>query len=161
MTDATDIDVRDLKSVRTAAKSQPDLLLGDDWVSPQAIQENELFAQRRARGLIQLRKSPIARKIITFNLIAMILLVAGVLYLNPSRDNLAYQRANGLVNEAELVADVLEASMPVTVPVDLRTGDGIDVVRTLAGMDLRGGIDVAVYDPAGVLVATALSLIHI
>lgn len=155
MTDATDIDVRDLKSVRTAAKSQPDLLLGDDWVSPQAIQENELFAQRRARGLIQLRKSPIARKIITFNLIAMILLVAGVLYLNPSRDNLAYQRANGLVNEAELVADVLEASMPVTVPVDLRTGDGIDVVRTLAGMDLRGGIDVAVYDPAGVLVATA------
>ncbi len=155
MTDVSDIDVRDLNSVRKAAKSQPDLVLGDDWVSPTALHEQEMLEQRRSRGLIQLRNSPIARKIITFNLIAMILLVAGVLYLNPSRDNLAYQRANGLVNEAELIADVLEARMPMTAPVDLITGDGIDVVNTLAEMDLRGGIDVAVYDPSGTLIATA------
>ncbi len=155
MTDVSDIDVRDLNSVRRAAQSQPDLILGDDWVSPQALSEREMLEKRQSRGLIQLRNSPIARKIITFNLIAMILLVAGVLYMNPSRDNLAFQRANGLVNEAELIADVLEARMPVTAPVDLVTGDGIDVVRTLAEMDLRGSIDVAVYDPNGTLVATA------
>jgi len=41
----------------------------------------------------------IARKIITFNLIAMMLLIAGVLYITSSRDNLAYQRATGLVAE--------------------------------------------------------------
>ena len=95
MTDASPIDVRDLQSVRRAA--QTDVVLGDDWVSPQGASEQELFEERRRRGMFHLRNSPIARKIITFNLIAMILLIAGVLYLNPSRDNLAYQRANGLV----------------------------------------------------------------
>ncbi len=158
MTDVSDIDVRDLNSVRRAAKKDagtPDVVLGDDWVQPQAAGDNELAEGRRKRGFFNLRKSPLARKIITFNLIAMILLIAGVLYLNPSRDNLAFQRANGLVNEAELIADVLEARMPASVPVNLMTGDGIDVVDTLEEMDLRGGIDVAVYDVDGTLIATA------
>ena len=133
MSDVTEIDVRDLNSVRRAAKKDagtPDVVLGDDWVQPQGVGDNELAEGRRKRGLYNLRKSPLARKIITFNLIAKILLIAGVLYLNPSRDNLAYQRANGLVNEAELIADVLEARMPATVPVNLMPGDGIDVVET-------------------------------
>jgi two-component system sensor histidine kinase ChvG len=156
MTDVTSIDVRDLNSVRqAAAAATPDVVLGDDWVSPQASGESELFEKRRRRSLLNLRNSPIARKIITFNLIAMILMIAGVLYLNPSRDNLAYQRANGLVNEAELIADVIEASMPVAAPVNMVTGDGIDMLSTLLEMDLRGGIEVAVFDQNGVLVATA------
>jgi len=156
MSDIPEIDVRDLQSVRRAAsQGQPDVVLGDDWVSPQSAGEKELFDRRRKRGLADLRKSPIARKIITFNLIAMILMIAGVLYMNPSRDNLAFQRANGLVNEAELIADVLEARMPVTAPVNLISGDGIDVAATLKGMDLRGGVNVAVFDPTAVLVATA------
>jgi len=42
MTDVSPIDVRDLKSVRQAAEaSSPDVVLGDDWVSPQAAGENE------------------------------------------------------------------------------------------------------------------------
>lgn len=150
------IDVRDLNSVRRAAKEQPELVLGDDWVAPQSSIERELMQRRKARRMVSLRKSPIARKIITFNLLAMILLVAGVLYSNPSRDNLAFQRANGLVNEAELIADVLEARMPLSAPVDMVTGDGIDVIRTLAEMDLRGGIEVSVFSPDGTLVASAI-----
>ncbi|MBS1302196.1 sensor histidine kinase [Loktanella sp. SALINAS62] len=153
MTDAAGhIDVRDLNSVRHAATQQPRLLLGDDWVAPQSITEREMLARRRGRHLLNLRHSPIARKIITFNLLAMILLVAGVLYLNPSRDNLALQRASGLLNEAELIADVLEARMPSSAPVDLVSGDGIDVARTLAELDLRGGIEVNVYSASGVIV---------
>ena len=156
MTDAArHIDVRDLNSVRRAAKD-PEVVLGDDWVSPQSSSEMELMRRRKARRMVSLRKSPIARKIITFNLLAMILLVAGVLYSNPSRDNLAFQRANGLVNEAELIADVLEARMPLSAPVDMVTGDGIDVVRTLDEMDLRGGIEVSVFNPDGTLVASAI-----
>ena len=153
MTDASPIDVRDLQSVRKAAEAS--VVLGDDWVSPAAPGEQELIEGRRKRGLVNLRNSPIARKIITFNLIAMILLIAGVLYMNPSRDNLAFQRASGLVNEAELVSDVLEARMPLNAPINLMTGDGIDVATTLLNMDLRGGIDVTVYDPSGAVVATA------
>ena len=156
MTDAArHIDVRDLNSVRRAARKEPDLVLGDDWVAPQSLSEQDVARRRKARRLVNLRSSPIARKIITFNLLAMILLVSGVLYLNPSRDNLAYQRANGLVNEAELIADVLEARMPLSAPVDLASGDGIDVARTLSEMDLRGGIAVNIFDPTGQLLATA------
>lgn len=151
-----EVDIRDLKSVRRAADAaRPSVVLGDDWVAPPSSTEAELEAERRRRNWVNLRNSPIARKIITFNLVAVIMLVAGVLYLNPSRDNLAYQRASGLVNEAELIADVLEARMPSTAPVNLITGDGIDVVATLANTDLRGGIVVTVYDLAGTQVATA------
>ena len=157
MTVAPKIDIHDLESVRAAAKT-PDLVLGDDWVAPQPLGENELGERRRRRGLLSLRRSPIARKIITFNLIAMILMIAGVLYLNSSRDNLAFQRANGLVNEAELIADVLEARMPVSAPVNLISGDGIDVTATLAQMDLRGGINVSVLDPTGTTVASAIGV---
>ena len=106
MTVAPKIDIHNLESVRAAAKT-PDLVLGDDWVAPQPVGEGELD-QKRRRSLLALRRSPIARKIITFNLIAMMLLIAGVLFINSSRDTLAYQRAVGLVAEAELIADVFE-----------------------------------------------------
>ena len=99
-----EIDVRDLNSVR-----QADILLGDDWVAPDATVEKELQAKRQRRSFIALNRSPLARKIITFNLLALVILVAGVLYLNPSRESLAFQRSIGLVNEAELIADVFEA----------------------------------------------------
>lgn len=152
MTVAPKIDIHDLESVRAAART-PDVLLGDDWVAPQPLRENELGDRRRRRGFFALRRSPIARKIITFNLIAMMLLIAGVLYINSSRDTLAYQRAIGLVSEAELVADVFEAKLPANAPVNLISGDGIDVQETLAGLNLNSGIIVRVYDPQVNLIA--------
>ncbi|WP_147126279.1 sensor histidine kinase [Shimia ponticola] len=148
MTAASEIDVRDLKSVREA-----DVLLGDDWVAPDATVEKELQARRERRSMIALNRSPLARKIITFNLLALVILVAGVLYLNPSRDSLAFQRANGLVSEAELIADVFEAGLPVSSPVNFATGDGIIIEETLDGLDLRGGIDVFVFDTTEALIA--------
>lgn len=151
MTVARKIDIHNLESVRSAAKT-PDVVLGDDWVAPQPLGEHELGERRNRRGLLALRRSPIARKIITFNLIAMILLIAGVLYINSSRDTLAYQRAIGLVTEAELIADVFEAQLPASAPVNLITGDGIDVASTLDGLDLNGGIIVSVYDPQATLI---------
>ncbi len=170
MTAAPKIDVRDLNSVRRAAKefvklddttagpakrAGGDVLIGDDWVSPDGLAETDLVDSRRRRGLINLNRSPLARKIITFNLIALIILVAGMLYLTPSQDNLAFQRASGLVSEAELIADVFEAQMPAGAPVNLATGDGIDVAATMEGLDLRGGIEVFLFDLSGNLVGTA------
>jgi len=141
MTAEPQIDVRSLKSVREA-----EIVLGDDWVAPDSTVEKELRVKRQRRGLLSLNRSPLARKIITFNLLALVVLVAGVLYLNPSRDNLAFQRANGLVSEAELIADVFEVQLASGVPVNLATGDGIDVIDTLLGLELRGGVDVFVFD---------------
>ncbi|WP_101065549.1 sensor histidine kinase [Roseovarius salinarum] len=139
-------DVRD-----TRTQDSGDVVLGDDFVAPDNIVEDELRERRENRGFISLRASPLTRKIITFNLIALNVLVAGILYLNASRDGLALQRANGLVGEAELVADVLEAQMPAGAPVNLITGDGADVGRTLEGLDIRSGVEVFVFDDRGTL----------
>lgn len=75
------------------------------------------------------------------------MLVAGILYLNSSRDSLAVQRATSMVSEAELIADVIEAQLPAGAPVNLATGDGVDVAATLQALDLRSGIEVLVFDP--------------
>ena len=106
MTKASRIDLRDPKQVERA-----DVVLGEDWTAPEGIVDIELRAGRERRGFISLNRSPLARKIITFNLMAMIVLVAGVLYLNPFRDSLVLQRESGLVAEAQLIADVFEAQL--------------------------------------------------
>ena len=130
-----------------------DVVLGDDWVAPDATAPSEMRARRERRGLFSLRASALTRKIITFNLIALNVLVAGILYLNSSRDSLAVQRAVSLVSEAELIADVLEAQLPTGAPVNLATGDGIDVDASLDGLDLRNGIEVFIFDPTEALIA--------
>lgn len=141
--------VRDL----TPAKSDGDVVLGDDWVTPDSAAPNEIRARRERRGLFSLRASPLTRKIITFNLIALNVLVAGILYLNSSRESLAVQRAASLVSEAELIADVVEAQLPDGQIVDLSVGEGVDVEKTLSGLDLRSGIQVFVFDTDGVLIS--------
>ena len=141
--------VRDL----TPAKSDGDVVLGDDWVTPDSAAPNEIRARRERRGLISLRASPLTRKIITFNLIALNVLVAGILYLKSSREGLAVQRAASLVSEAELIADVVDAQLPDGQAVDLSVGEGVDVEKTLSGLDLRSGIQVFVFDTDGALIS--------
>lgn len=130
-----------------------DVVLGDDWVAPDKSAPDELRVRRERRGLFSLRGSPLTRKIITFNLIALNVLVAGILYLNSSRDSLAVQRAASLVSEAELIADVIEAQLPTGAPVDLAAGQNIDVAATLNGLDLRSGVDVFVFGPDESMIA--------
>ncbi len=134
---------------RTGARDDDDVVLGDDFVVPDDVVEQELRARREGRGFLALRKSSLTRKIVTFNLIALNILAAGILYLNSSRDNLALQRVDRLASEAELIADVFEAQLPAGAPANLTTGDGIDVAETLAGLDLPAGLQVLVFDPTG------------
>jgi len=148
MTLASQIDMREAKPVR-----DNDLVLGEDWETPQSDSDPAVRARSRRRGFISINRSPLARKIITFNLLGLIVLVAGVLWLNPVRDNLVVQREAGLIAEAHLVADVFEAQLPATAPVNFVTGDGIDVVSTLAGLNLSLGVEVFVFDQSGLLVA--------
>ena len=51
-----------------------------------------------------------------------------------------------------MIADVFEAQLPAGAPVNLATGDGVDVAGTLEALDLRSGVEVFVFDPAGTLV---------
>ncbi|MES2844765.1 MAG: sensor histidine kinase [Pseudomonadota bacterium] len=139
------------KDVRPA-KSSGELLLGEDWVSPEGLVDPALRAGRGRRGIVSLNRSPLARKIIIFNLMAIVVMVAGVLFLNPFRDSLVIQREQGLVTEARLIANVFEASLSETAA-DL--GAPGDIARTLARIDLGPGVEVFVFDPAGGLLASA------
>ena len=147
MTDRSDIDVRDLNSVRAAEKESAgaDVVLGDDFVAPVSTVDREVRLNRENRRRITLRGSPLARKIVMFNLIGLMILVAGVMFLNPSRDSLAFQRGASLASESQLVANIIEAEMPTSVPVNLETGDGIDIEQTLKLVDLRPGVDAIIF----------------
>jgi len=135
---------------------QPDVVLGEDWIGAHGTAEAELRNRRERRGLISINRSPLARKIITFNLLAILVLVAGVLLLNPFRDSLVIQREQGMVNEAHLLAAVFQAQLPQGVPANLAAGDGINVGDTLMELALPPAVDVFVYDPTGVLLATTV-----
>ncbi len=137
-----------------APERDGDIVLGDDFVAPNSTVDDELRVSREKRNLFLLRGSPLARKIITFNLIALNVLVAGILYLNSSRDGLAQQRARGLMAEATLISNVFEAAIRTGAPVDLAAADGLDAGAVLDGLDLRRGVQAFVFDRAGTLVGT-------
>ncbi|TNC49365.1 HAMP domain-containing protein [Rubellimicrobium rubrum] len=155
------VDVRDLNSVRRAlhafairdaantggrrAAPGAEVILGDDWVSPEGR-----LGRTRLRSLITLQRSPLARKIIIFNLIGLILLVAEMLWLTPSRDSLAEQRARGLVSETGLVTDVVEARLaPGATDLDGQPG----LAEAFTRIHLHDGAAAYLFDARGDLVA--------
>ena len=151
MTLASRIDVRESKPAKNT-----NVVLGDDWVAPHVVSDSEQRARRERRGLISINRSPLARKIVTFNLLALIILVAGVLYLNPFRDSLVLLRERGLVVEAELIAEVFEARLPQDGPADLGGEGPTPAAQILATLELPPGIEVFVFDLSETLIATTL-----
>jgi two-component system, OmpR family, sensor histidine kinase ChvG len=135
-------------------KKSGDVLLGEDWISPEAVADPALRSARGRKGFLSLNRSPLARKIIIFNLMALVILVAGVLFLNPFRDSLVLLREDGLVSEARLVADVFEARMPANGPINLAAGNGSAVRQTLDSIDITQGVEVFVFDSSGKVLAT-------
>ncbi len=133
-----------------------DVVLGDDWVVPEGTVEKEIQDSRARRRLLSWRSSPLTRKIVMFNLIALNVLAAGMLWLTASRDGSVVQRVGSLVSDAALISDVIEAGLPAGAPVSLATGDGIDVEATVAALRLRAGTEVFVFDAQGTLVADVM-----
>jgi two-component system sensor histidine kinase ChvG len=129
-----------------------DVVLGDDWVIPQDPESAELRASRRRRNLFSLRGSPLARKIITFNLIALVILVTGLLYLDDSREEQVQQTARNLIGDAQLVSNVFEAQLRQNQAAGPAETAALDVKGTLAGLSLPDGGEVFVYDGGGTLI---------
>ncbi|PRY19864.1 two-component system sensor histidine kinase ChvG [Aliiruegeria haliotis] len=129
-----------------------DVVLGDDWVVPETS-DVDVRRKRERRGYLTLNRSPLARKIITFNLIGLLILVGGVFYLNPFRDSLATQRVNSLHLEAALIADLFELQIPENAPFSLSGRDGVDPQATIDRLSLSRGVEVYVFDAAGNRVA--------
>ena len=133
-------------SMTDPRSSQPGgLLLGEDWVSPEAVADPALRKGSRRRGIVSMNRSPLARKIIVFNLMALIVLVAGVLFLNPFRDSLVVQREQGLITEAQLIANVIAAVQ----------GTG-DLPGSLANVAIGPGLESFLFDTSGAIVASGV-----
>ncbi len=149
MTASPDIEKGDASAAaRRTRRSQ--VALGEDWVVPTSLVEAELRESRAKRNIVSLNRSPLARKIITFNLLALVILVAGVLYLNPFRDSLVLQRERGLVGEARLVAAVVEAKLPDGTALDA------DLASELAnGLVLSPSVEVSLFGTDGTQLASA------
>nr|WP_174819516.1 sensor histidine kinase [Ruegeria lacuscaerulensis] len=129
-----------------------DVVLGDDWVIPQDADAAELNATRSRRNLFALRGSPLARKIITFNLIALVTLVTGLLYLDDSREEQVAQTAQNLMGDAQLVSNVFEAQLRQSEFGLSEYAGELDVKDTLAELSLPEGGEVFVYDGSGTLI---------
>src|SRR5690606_17155762 len=101
---------------------------------------------RTWRDFLILGGSPLTRKIIIFNLIALNILVAGIFHLNSTRDTLVSQHMRGLVSEAELISKVFEVQMSGRLAVSSGADDRISVAATLAQIDVQKGAEVFVFD---------------
>ena len=121
-----------------------EILLGEDWVTPGGT-EDALRDRRARRSIMALNRSPLARKIVVFNILALIILVAGVLFLNPFRDSLVEQRERGLVTEARLVADIVARPAP-----------GESLTARLGTIDVAPGSALTVFSADGTRVAAAV-----
>ena len=131
--------------------NSPDVVIREDWEKDVEL-SNELKDSRLRRGLWAFRKSPLTRKIVTFNLIALNILIIGVLFLNSSRDNLVQQRVHAMLNEAELIGNVLSV---------LHSG-GQDLIQTsmlsaaMTDLPLRKGEQVYILDDNQSVVSTMI-----
>ena len=100
-----------------------------------------------ASGWTLLRRSSLARRIVVLNLLALLLVTAGVLYISPSRESLAYQRGLSLVSEARLVASVFEIRLDDRAATDLATFLEVTAQSSIDRLDIRGNTLVTVYGP--------------
>lgn len=114
-----------------------EVVLGEDWTSGEGLVDPALRASRDRRGLVSLNRSPLARKIILFNLLALLVLAGGVLFLNPFRDTLVTLRGEALVTEAALVSDVFEA-VAVEAPGPM---DAARLSRVLESVQVPPGVE--------------------
>ncbi len=128
-----------------------EVVLGDDWVRPQSAVDTEVRIHRARRGLFSIFHSPLARKIILFNMLALVLLVAGVLFTNPFRDSLARQHEVALISQAEGLADLIGA-LPAILP-GVGAYDSAEAraarTRALAALTLDSETEVLLIDATG------------
>ncbi len=141
----------------STSKDGGDIILGDDWVAPNKAATAELANQRQRRNLFSLRRSPLTRKIVIFNLIALALMFLGIYYSNTTQNSLTIQRSVAIVNEAALVADMVELRLSQDSTTVLDDGTKTMLMQTLDQLNIPSGSEVYVFSPDGETQAVAVS----
>ncbi len=142
--------MRDTKATR----NDTEVVLGEDWVTTPSSVDDELREGRERRSLVAVNRSPLARKIIIFNLLGLAVLVGGVLFLNPFREGLLHQREQSLAMAVGIVADMIEAQQPEPSLPRRPVAAALtreSVAASLAGVSARDGSEVLVFAPDGTL----------
>ena len=127
-----------------------DLVLGEDPGAPRRADEGGAAARR---GGLSLRRSPLTRKIVIFNLVALDILLIGILYLNSARTSFVDLTIEDLRARAVLTADLVAARWELDEPQAHVIGDGRAARDALEGLPLHVGTEVFLFDSAGNLVA--------
>jgi len=143
-----------IQLIRETGASGNEIVLGEDWVRPQSSVDSEVRIRRARRGILSIFRSPLARKIILFNMLALVLLVAGVLFTNPFRDTLARQHETALIAQAEGLADLM-AAIPAIAGVADYGDQSARMMRTsaLSRLTLNAETEVLVLDAEGAVEA--------
>lgn len=100
----------------------------------------------RLERLFRVRSSPLGRRIVTFNLVALCVLLVGMLYLDQFRGGLVVEKQSSMIVESALYADALEARLAADVPVE-RARE--------ADLPVSEGMTLWVLDGAGRVIASA------
>ena len=143
--------------LKAPGKPRGEVVLGDDWVAPDSTVDREMQDSRAKRGYLSLKNSPLARRLITFNLITLNVLAAVILYLNASRQHFIDQWAAILSSNAVLISDVFEVSLPPGAQIGQAQEASAEVQSVLDSLHLHDGVEVHVFDRAGTLLGTAHS----
>ena len=90
-------------------------------------------AKRSYAEIFGIKYSPLSRKIVTFNLVALCLMMAGILYLNQFDDSLITIRETALESDARFLSETIVATVsPVATNEGLSEGT-IDVFEAMVG----------------------------
>lgn len=131
-----------------AAPAATEVVLGEDWVRPQSTVDSEVRLRRARRGLWTIFMSPLARKIILFNMLALVLLVVGILFTNPFRDTLMREHEVAMIARVEAVADLLGVLPGLAQAQGEGQAEALQA-RALAALGIDAGAEVVLLDPAG------------
>jgi len=106
----------DADTEETAPSITPEFETGRDASVESAARktpESFAFIRRAGRYFVALTFSSLTRRIVSLNLVGLIALVAGILYLSQFRAGLIDARAQSLLVQAEIIASAIAASATV------------------------------------------------
>ena len=104
--------------------------------------------------LLGIKYSPLSRKIVTFNLVALCLMMTGILYLNQFDDGLIEVREDALETDARFISEALAFAAE---PEVRATGLSNETVMLFKQMTENGDTYAQLFDPDGQLVAFSFS----
>ena len=129
--------------------STTSVVLGEDWVSPDEFVEKEINDLRQRRRMISLNRSPIARRIISFNLQIVVLLLAAFLFLNPLRDSFSVQSQLYVAQQASLVAGTLEQVSERDPRINMTISSSASIQRVIRELDIHERSDILLLTRTG------------